>query len=156
MSLGPSHFTLPEIDALLYGLLVAVQDEDRAFSQNASAALGKVIAALPDEATEMPPGPPGATPHSAAIHRAIAAELKLQLRYTDKDGKSSARIVWPFLLSVDDAAGYLVAWCELRNDFRQFRLDRMVAAEVLGERYATPRRVLRAEYRAQETLEGRF
>jgi predicted DNA-binding transcriptional regulator YafY len=42
----------------------------------------------------------------------------------------------------------MVGWCELRNDFRHFRTDRITAAEFLEER--TPERpaVLRARWHA--------
>jgi predicted DNA-binding transcriptional regulator YafY len=44
----------------------------------------------------------------------------------------------------------IVAWCELRGDFRHFRTDRMQKAEVLSNRYPGSRAKLLADWRAQE------
>lgn len=48
----------------------------------------------------------------------------------------------------------LAAWCELRQDFRHFRLDRIAEATKLAERIPRHRRVLLAEWRAREDLDG--
>ena len=41
----------------------------------------------------------------------------------------------------------LAAWCELRQDFRHFRTDRIVSACFLDERYPTRRAELRSRWR---------
>jgi predicted DNA-binding transcriptional regulator YafY len=46
----------------------------------------------------------------------------------------------------------LVAWCELRQAFRHFRLDRIGALEVTDERYPRPRRALLQAWRAAEGI----
>jgi predicted DNA-binding transcriptional regulator YafY len=48
----------------------------------------------------------------------------------------------------------LIAWCELRRDFRHFRLDRIAAAEATADRLPRRRRVLLAEWRSREELDG--
>jgi predicted DNA-binding transcriptional regulator YafY len=47
-----------------------------------------------------------------------------------------------------------VAWCELRNGFRNFRTDRIARLDVLPDRYPRPRHSLLDEWRAQEGIEG--
>jgi predicted DNA-binding transcriptional regulator YafY len=59
------------------------------------------------------------------------------------------------------AIGYLQAvrmmagWCELRRDFRHFRLDRVLAAQFLPERYPERPRVLKARWRKSMEEEHR-
>ena len=45
-----------------------------------------------------------------------------------------------------DASRMLVAWCELRRDFRSFRVDRIKTATFLDERYPERAAILRAKW----------
>ena len=66
--------------------------------------------------------------HSAAQERRIAL-----IAYAREDGQQSVRRVHPLALYFWGGAWTLAAWCELRNDFRSFRVDRMEHLESLGE-----------------------
>ncbi|MEJ8629260.1 WYL domain-containing protein [Sphingomonas sp. I4] len=55
------------------------------------------------------------------------------------------RVIWPFAMALFDRAEVLLGWCELRRDYRTFRIDRIVAARVLLDRYPRPRAVLLGE-----------
>jgi predicted DNA-binding transcriptional regulator YafY len=85
----------------------------------------------------------------------MRAEERLRLHYTDKKGAATERVVWPVALGFFEAAEVLAAWCETRRDFRHFRLDRIAAVEPSGQRYPKRRRILLAEWRAQEDIDGR-
>ncbi|MGA8448354.1 MAG: WYL domain-containing protein, partial [Roseiarcus sp.] len=78
---------------------------------------------------------------------------KLELAYVDKAGRSSTRVVWPIALGFFDHARMLAAWCETRQAFRHFRLDRMAAVEVLDERLPKRRRALLIDWRRAEGLD---
>ena len=41
--------------------------------------------------------------------------------------------MWPVILGYAETSRLLVAWCELRQDFRHFRTDRIIAAALLDE-----------------------
>jgi hypothetical protein len=56
------------------------------------------------------------------VPEALGAGRKLRLDYVDNDGRRSARAVWPVALAF--CARILAAWCETRQAFRHFRLDR--------------------------------
>ncbi|MBP0656706.1 WYL domain-containing protein, partial [Mycobacterium tuberculosis] len=58
--------------------------------------------------------------------------------------------VWPFALGFLDKVRMLVAWCELRQDFRHFRTDRIIAATVTDDRYPRRRQVLLKDWRETE------
>jgi predicted DNA-binding transcriptional regulator YafY len=57
----------------------------------------------------------------------------VHLSYEDREGASTQRTVRPLGLFFWGNAWSLGAWCEMRDGFRNFRLDRMGEARVLGE-----------------------
>ena len=88
------------------------------------------------------------------LRRAIRDERKVRITYRDSRDARSQRIVWPFALAYLDQARVLMCWCETREDFRNFRSDRLVRAEVLEARYPKRRQALLRAW--SETLaEGR-
>ena len=62
---------------------------------------------------------------------------------------SSERMVWPIMLAFFDRSRMLVAWCELRNQFRHFRLDRIGQLIVAKESYPRRRMQLTREWRLE-------
>ena len=85
------------------------------------------------------------------IRGAIGSERKLRLSYRDRKGAATERVVWPVAIGFFDGAEVLAAWCELRDDFRHFRLDRIVGIDRLEDRPQIPHRILLAEWRAIES-----
>lgn len=158
--LPPLMFGADEVDALILGLRIVAERGDPELEQAAGDALAKIVAVLPDEmetaaaVSGMLAGPTcRATPFMSVIRQTMRAEHSLRLNYTDKKGAATARTVWPVALAFFEAAEVLVAWCETRQDFRHFRLDRIAAAEATGQRYPKRRRVLLAEWRLQEGID---
>ena len=86
--------------------------------------------------------------------KALGEERKLRFAYADKDGRRSERVVWPVALGFFESVMMLAAWCETREDFRHFRLDRMGRVEVLPDRLPKARRALLKEWRRAEGFEG--
>jgi len=68
-------------------------------------------------------------PWRGAVRRA----LKVSFAYSDGEARPTARTVRPLALAFYGPVWLLLSWCELRQDFRSFRLDRMSALEVLNE-----------------------
>lgn len=60
-----------------------------------------------------------------AVEAAVLAGKRLRLEYVDKVGAGSARVIRPLGLWYWGQAWTVVGWCELRHDFRMFRLDRI-------------------------------
>jgi len=83
---------------------------------------------------------------ASRLRAAIRGGSKIRLTYRDEQDRVSERIVWPVAIGYLDASRLLAAWCELREDFRSFRLDRIVAADVLEERYPVRPAALRAQW----------
>ncbi len=87
----------------------------------------------------------------AQVRTQIHAGRKIALHYRDEAGRESERTIWPIAVGYLDTVRLLIAWCELRNDFRHFRTDRVIVADFLEERYPERPAKLRAQWRATVT-----
>jgi predicted DNA-binding transcriptional regulator YafY len=160
-TLSPITFTLEEADVLLLALamLGAAEEISDLVEEETAEDLASPIASAWDRiAAALPPEPPyrprrGERPVVRMILGAMAAEHRLLLDYTDGKGVQTQRLVWPILL---EEGGMLAAWCETRQDFRHFRLDRIAAVEQTGERYPARRRVLLAGWQHQQQEQGNW
>ncbi len=143
--LPPLMFTREEAQALVASVRLAAPRLDRALASQAEGALAKIVAVLPADvraAAESLPlfaltaGPDAATLERLATLRAAVGERrKVRLDYRDLKGEASVRTVRPLGCFFWDAVWTLAAWCELRQDFRSFRLDRIAVLDLLEERF---------------------
>ncbi len=69
----------------------------------------------------------------ATLRAALRDGRRLRLRYVDASDVVSEREVDPWQLLTGDERSYLQAWCHSAGGERLFRLDRVLAAEVLDE-----------------------
>ncbi len=83
----------------------------------------------------------------AAMRGAIHGARKVALHYRDEKEVESRRTVWPFQVAYRETTRLVVAWCETRDDFRMFRTDRVLTAQVLDDRYPARPAALRARWR---------
>ncbi|WP_445680879.1 helix-turn-helix transcriptional regulator [Radicibacter daui] len=161
--LPPLMFSADEIEALVLGSRWVAQRADGPLGNAARVALSKIAAVLPPElrgemeGSTLLVGPGEALADAApvdltAIRLAIRRERKLLLDYADGQGAASERIVWPFALGFFDRVRVVVAWCELRQDFRHFRCDRIGALTALEARYPRRRQALLADWRRQQGI----
>ena len=74
------------------------------------------------------------------------------LAYADAGNRVSQRTIWPFAMAFLDDRRLLVAWCELRGEFRHFRADRVLGLEDAGRGYPETRHGLLRRWREQEQL----
>ncbi|HEY1943422.1 MAG TPA: YafY family protein [Roseiarcus sp.] len=160
--LPPLMFSEDEIEALVLGSRWVIERADGRLGGAARNALAKIAAVLPEDlrdtldASPLLIGPGGDAAEDAVdlsvLRQAIRAERKVAIRYRDAGGAASERIVWPFALGFFDHARVMVAWCELRSDFRNFRTDRLEAFVATGERYPRRRRALLHAWREVEGI----
>ena len=80
--------------------------------------------------------PPGERIPLGDLRRALRLRRKVHLDYQDEQGRPSRRTVRPLALSFYPPRWLLVSWCELRSDFRNFRLDRIAGCAVTSEVFA--------------------
>ena len=154
--LPPLMLSEEEIEALALGAKWVARRTDDTLSAAAANAVAKIAAVLPDDLrrrlddSALMVGPGWQRPQSVELgllREAIRAECRLSIRYRDEKGATTTRVVWPFTLGFFESTRILAAWCELRQDFRHFRADRIEAAERLAERYPRRRQALLKAWR---------
>ncbi len=80
----------------------------------------------------------------------------VQIDYADVHGRPSLRRLRPLGCFYWGKVWTLSAWCELRNDFRAFRIDRISSITVLDEQFRQePGKTLADLLRNVEGEEGR-
>ena len=128
--LPPLNFNVEEIEAIVIGLSLVAQTGDRGL-QRAAQQVSRKIDAVRGSLESLQVSERGALVPEAVdvelIRSAIREERKLDLRYRDENENESTRRVLPLAIIYYVHAMLLVSWCELRKDFRHFRLDRVVA-----------------------------
>ena len=143
--LPPLMFTRAEAQALVAAARIAGSRLDPELAQAADEALHKIVGALPAALRVQAEGTAlhaststldGATLQRLQVLRqAVDARRTVQLGYRDGDGRPSERVVRPLGCFYWDAVWVLGAWCELREDFRSFRIDRIEALHVRDQRF---------------------
>jgi predicted DNA-binding transcriptional regulator YafY len=156
--LPPLMFSEEEIEALVLGSRWVARRADKKLRLAATNVLAKISAVLPDDLRQQLEfsglliGPvKTAIEHDdekeALIRHAIRREYKLQMTYLDVKGDTSQRLIWPLALGFFEEVHVVVAWCELRLDFRHFRTDRMAQLTQLETRYPQRRQTLLKKWR---------
>ena len=160
--LPPLMFTRDEVEALVLGTRVVENWADPELAKAAKSALAKVEAALPAGKDRMvretPLFAPGAhhrvevSVDLAGLRGAIRDSRKVSFHYNDAGGHETQRTVRPLGMAFYGPVWLLVTWCELRQDFRTFRPDRMLDLRVLDETFeADPERSLESFLAAVRT-----
>jgi predicted DNA-binding transcriptional regulator YafY len=67
----------------------------------------------------------------ARVRWAIREQCKMCIGYTDQAGAASERVIWPIMLGFVESRRFVAGWCELRQDFGLFRVDRIVKMDFL-------------------------
>jgi len=160
--LPPLMFSEEEIEALVLGSRWVAERGDTHLAQAALNALQKIAAVLPEDlrlsldTNTLLVGPDAKAPDIDTalplLRSAIRNERKILLNYRDGQGKVSQRMIWPFALGFFEHIRILIAWCEMRQEIRHFRTDRIVSFEVYEIRYPRRRQALLKEWRAQEGI----
>ena len=154
--LPPLMFSAEETEAIMVGLALLKRTGDVGLRRSALSVGRKIAQVLPSErvpaiANEaLKVSPWGATPPVAIdlrrIRDAMRNEEKLQITYCDLEDKRTDRKVWPLAIIYHIEVIVLAAWCELREDFRHFRADRITACSLAGDRFAGQGEGMRAQW----------
>jgi len=162
--LPPLMFSEQEIEALVLGTRVVTSWGDPALAKAAGDALARVESALPDRLRARlantrlyAPGfhvPGQVVAALAASRAAIDARRKLRLAYVDLEGARTERDVRPLGLFFWGATWSMTAWCELRDAFRNFRLDRIATLDTLPARFTDEPGKTLEDYFALERADG--
>jgi predicted DNA-binding transcriptional regulator YafY len=143
--LPPLMFTIDEVEAIAVGARLVRRLRDPKLQEAAEAVLAKVTVVLPDRMrSHLSATPiyvsPGITAEAqgtdlADMRAAIRDSRKLYIAYADEKGRRSNRTIWPIAMAYYVDVTLVGAWCELRADYRNFRVERIQSSRVLDEHF---------------------
>jgi predicted DNA-binding transcriptional regulator YafY len=163
--LPPLMLTPDEIEAAVLGAQWVARRADPALAKAAEDLIAKIAASVPERLRPHVLEPVSGTPPAwnvvadaldmPMLRAQIKSGRKISLHYRDEQGRESHRNVWPITIGYLDTTRMLIAWCELRRDFRHFRTDRVVAMEFLDERYPERPAALRTKWQKSLSMRRR-
>lgn len=154
--LPPLVFSVEETEAIVLGMALIERTGDRDLQKASERVVAKIAAAMPEPLRQAmtsralhawggsAPAPEGA--EFKSIRTAIRDEEKLSIGYRDEAGVRTSRTVWPLALIYYAGAAVVVAWCELRQAIRNFRMDRLESCSPTGDYFLKQGDRLRAAW----------
>jgi predicted DNA-binding transcriptional regulator YafY len=163
--LPPLMFGEDELEAIVLGLRLAEVHGDDVLGDAAIDVLAKLRAVLPRalrdlvDSTALLAAPivetrdaPTCALDLARVRKTIRAQRKVRIAYADKDDRATERTIWPIALAFFERVRVVVSWCELRDDFRSFRADRIAGWIDTREPIPRPRAALLRAWREREGI----
>jgi predicted DNA-binding transcriptional regulator YafY len=164
--LPPLMFTPAEIEALVLGARIVAKWSDAELARAADDALAKIAAVLPDRLRDhlgqialYAPDDHFREPlprEFADLRAALRDHRKVHFSYANADGEITTRTVRPLAFLFYGAVWLMLAWCELRQDFRSFRLDRMTRIDITDARFKPERGKTLPDYLSRSDNTGRL
>jgi predicted DNA-binding transcriptional regulator YafY len=145
--LPPVHFTTEEATALITANILVDRFADSSLKSSMTSALAKIRAVLPPDHQDhiarlerrmsIPnPAQPGQAASLFLIQKALADRMVLRIAYRNAGATdASRRDIEPLGLTYYGDRWHLIAWCRTRQDYRDFRTDRIQAMSVLSEQF---------------------
>jgi predicted DNA-binding transcriptional regulator YafY len=163
--LPPLMLSIDEVEALVVALGLLERTNDKGLKAAADSIRAKIATVLPvatrqpiDEGSLYVPQwihPQPVSVDLAVVRLAIRDERKLLLHYADAQGKASERIIRPIAMVYYVEVMHIIGWCELRQDFRSFRADRIDRCTPIEERFQGQGVQLRQDWEARQETELR-
>jgi predicted DNA-binding transcriptional regulator YafY len=157
--LPPLTFNTSELEGLALGARIVTAWGDPELAAAVHAAMTKIEAALPQalrhslfDTALFAPGYPAAAAMARGVgllRRAIGERRRIRFAYTREDGAQSERDARPLGLFFWGNRWTLAAWCELRQDYRSFRPDRMEELRLLPDGFEPDESVSLASFLAR-------
>jgi predicted DNA-binding transcriptional regulator YafY len=155
--LPPLMLSEDEIEAAVLGAQWVSRHGDPLLVRAAQSLVAKIGASVPqrlqplilDPITALPPRRErvGGEVDMVALRRHIRGGGKVRLRYRDEREQETERVIWPVAIAYFEMSRLVAGWCELRSDFRHFRIDRIAEMTLLDSRYPERPAVLRAAWK---------
>jgi len=141
ITLPPINLSMIELEALHLGVAILTEAADPQLQTAAKSLAAKIDAVLPENRVAPQAGwgfavypfadAAAGFRHMPDIRSAIRGKNKLDLRYENLAGDITTRVVRPLQLEYWGRVWTCSVWCELRQDFRIFRVDRIQELAVL-------------------------
>lgn len=163
MDLPPLLLDRTELAAVEVGLRFVRAHAGAALGPAASSAQAKIRGIVPPAAAaaagDMPVFVPAARPSESlpfgSLLQAVERRAKVLMGYRDEHGADTERTVWPLAMMFVGRHWIAAGWCELRDGFRSFRLDRVRSIVILEAIYPDqPGRRLADFFQEMEGLYG--
>ncbi|MAN77083.1 MAG: transcriptional regulator [Rhizobiales bacterium] len=158
-SLPPQAFDRTEMEAIALGLAEVGSMGDPALARSARSALAKVVATVPDDREQQLIHAisqiyrPNARMHVGTeievLREACWQDEALEIGYTDKSGEVTQRSILPLCFMYTDRKLIILAWCNLRCDYRMFDITRIVQPNATGRSFRPRRVAMLREYLAK-------
>jgi predicted DNA-binding transcriptional regulator YafY len=160
--LPPLMFPEEEIEALVLGTRWVAARTDPTLSRAGRSALARIAAVLPPDMRDQleqtalfvpdvrslaQPLKPDGPPLLPRLREAIRDEFKIRISYRSEKGEETERVIWPIAVAFFEQVQVVPAWCELRQDFRNFRIDRIATLALTTEHYPRDRTDLLTDWR---------
>ena len=153
----PLMLTPDEIEAAVLGAQWVTERGDPVLAGAARDLIAKIGAAVPERLRNFIGEPTIGAPPAivlasdgvdiARTRLWVRNGRKIRIRYRNQQNQDSERTMWPVIIGYAETVRLLAAWCELRQDFRHFRTDRIVEAEFLDERHGSRPAVLMTRWK---------
>lgn len=160
----PLMLTPDEIEAAVLGVQWVADKGDAVLAGAARDLIAKIHAAVPERLRPFIAEPSIGAPPGFAVARDgldiartrlwIRSGRKIRIRYRDEASQDSERTIWPTIIGFAETVRLLAAWCELREGFRHFRTDRILAADFLDERHGCRPGELRTRWKHDREARG--
>lgn len=161
--LPPLMFSTDELEALMLGARLVASSGDPGLISSANDAIAKIAAVIPADMRPVLLDAPLYAPDFdqtvadmvdiADIRLAIRAHQKIEIHYSDASGIETRRTVWPVAVAYHKGVRLVVAWCELRNAFRLFRVDRIRRLDATDMPIPERRKILFHRWRQEAIAE---
>ncbi len=144
ITLPPQTLTPDEMQALTLGLALVTRGADPSLARAADSLRAKLAAVVParlmdgvGQDTWVYPGAEAfaAARHLPTVRRAIRLHERVVIAYRDGSDVATNRPVRPLVLEFWGRVWTLASWCETRDDFRSFRVDRIDSLRPTGETF---------------------
>ena len=152
----PLMLTPDEIEAAVLGAQWVTGRADPVLAKAAQDLIAKIVDTIPERLQPLALEPASRarpkwdaepdTTDMTQLRAHIYASKKIRLHYRDEQGRDTDRTVWPIAIGYLETVLHLASWCELRRDFRSFRIDRITQAIFLDEKYPERRVALRVKW----------
>lgn len=159
--LPPLTFDINELEALILGLRWVESNTDKELSHSALRAINKINAVITTQHQTLLEQNTLFVPTNRIIEvdHTIAKDMRFSLReekkakidYKDAQKQLSTRIIWPIAVGYFQDSQVIAAWCELRQSYRHFRLDRIISYEVLSENLPYPKNYLLSRWKKRSS-----
>ncbi len=156
----PLMLTESEVEAALLGAQWVANQGDNDLATGARDLIAKIGEVIPKEMQAIVLEPVTMTPKIAPLEsdnidmqqlrNAIRQRNKIDITYKDVDQNVSERLIWPIAVAYFQTVRLIIAWCEKREDFRNFRTDRIANWQISDEIFSTSVSELRKNWYKKE------